>query len=237
MSDAIYCYPPDYKVLRNKFELTDATQLDFEERKCVSDRLVEGCPNGDFDLVHLQSIHKHLFQDVYDWAGQTRELNISKGPTTFQAHQFIETGINDIHQRIVSANYLRGTSPQAFAQKAGELIGDLNHAHPFREGNGRTQMQYLKQLAEKAGHPIDLCKIDADQWIAASIRSNDADYAPMQKCIHAAIESGGIQEEQSQNAGSEGEGPQISQKRYAESVKKVRDRSNALRHDQGQELE
>ena len=58
------------------------------------------------------------------------------------------------------------------------IVGDINYIHPFREGNGRTQLQYLKQLADQAGHRLDLARIDGPAWIAASVASHAADYAP-----------------------------------------------------------
>ena len=68
MSDTEYCYPPDYTILKNKFNLRDADQLDRFEHEAVMQRIAEGVPVGDFDLTHLRAIHRHLFQDVYDWA-------------------------------------------------------------------------------------------------------------------------------------------------------------------------
>lgn len=188
MSDEKYCYPPHHRVLRNNFEIRDATELDAVEREFVMFRARIGCPTGDFDLDHLRSIHLHLFQDVYDWAGEVREVNISKGGSHFMPMRFVETGMQDVHKRIVDVNYLQGLTNRAFAEKCGPIIGDLNHVHPFREGNGRTQMQYLKQLASHAGHHLDLKKIEKDAWINASIRSNDGEHSGMVACIYGALD-------------------------------------------------
>ncbi|WP_208348993.1 Fic/DOC family protein [Pseudaestuariivita rosea] len=158
-------------------------------------------------------------------------MEISKGPTQFMPRQFIETGINDIHKRIVASNYLQGTSPEAFAQQAGELIGDLNHAHPFREGNGRTQMQYLKQLAEKAGHPIDLTQIDTKDWIAASIRSNDADYGLMQDCIRGAL-SDQSRETDAAVPPKETDASVSAEKAYAKAYRQAQKRTQELQQNQ-----
>ena len=67
------------------------------------------------------------------------------------------------------------------------IVGDINYIHPFREGNGRTQLQYLKQLAEEAGHRLDLARIEGARWIEASIASHAADYGPMAAAILAAL--------------------------------------------------
>ena len=187
MSDRDYCYPPDYTVLRNRLDIRDAPALEAAERELVAQRLVEPVPAGDFDLEHLKAIHRHLFQDVYAWAGEIRTVEIAKDGSRFQPRRFIETGMADIHRRIVAAGYFRGLGPDGFAGGAGPVLGDVNHVHPFREGNGRTQLQYLKQLAARAGHAIDLTRIDRADWLDASRRSNAGDRAAMTRCIRQTL--------------------------------------------------
>jgi cell filamentation protein len=174
-------------ILRNKPGIKDAAQLDAFERHVTTQRAAEGIPTGNFDLSHLQSIHRHLFQDVYDWAGQIRTVELSKGGDQFMFRMYIQTGIADIHRRVVKADYFKGASQADFAAGAGEIIGDINYAHPFREGNGRTQLLYLKQLSIAAGHPLDLRRLDRDTWMEASKRAHQADYAAMGAAIHAAL--------------------------------------------------
>lgn len=187
MSDEVYCYPPDFNVLRNKLGIRDAAALDEAERGLVIKRSEQGPPTGDFDLAHLRAIHRHLFQDIYDWAGAVRTVEISKGGSGFMPRRFIATGMNDIHRRIVEVGYFAGTVADAFAREAGTIIGDVNHVHPFREGNGRTQVWYLKQLAGRAGHDLDLLKLNRESWMAASRASQNGDYAPFAACILAAL--------------------------------------------------
>ena len=143
MSDDPYVHAGT-NVLRNKFGLLDQELLDKQERRYVVQRIRHGLPNGDFDLSHLKAIHHHLFQDVYDWAGQIRTVEIARGGEQFQFRHYIVTGMADVHRRITD---------------------DVNHVHPFCEGNGRKQLQYLKLLAERAGHKIDLTKLQAGAWI------------------------------------------------------------------------
>ncbi len=150
MSDKTYCYPPEYSVLKNKLDIRDTAKLDYEEREIVTQRISEGSPKGDFDLSHLQAIHKHLFQDIYEWAGQIRTVEIYKGAQQFQFRQYIGTGMQDVHGRIKKAGYLQGLNKSEFAHKAGVIIGDVNFVHPFRDGNGRTQLQYLKQFGDNS---------------------------------------------------------------------------------------
>jgi cell filamentation protein, protein adenylyltransferase len=181
-----YVYPGT-TVLRNRFGITDGTELDRVELWVVAQRMSEGAPDGSFDLPHLQAIHRHLFQDVYDWAGKLRTVEISKGGHQFQFRQYMHTGMADVHRRLRHAGFLQDLDREAFARDAAVIIGDVNYIHPFREGNGRAQAQYLKQLANQAGHPLDLACIDATAWIAASKASHAADYSLMADVIARAV--------------------------------------------------
>ena len=95
--------------------------------------------------------------------------------------------MGDIHRRIVAAGYFAGLGPDGFAGGVGPVLGDVNHVHPFREGNGRTQLQYLKQLAARAGHVLDLTRLDRAAWLDASRRSNTGNHVVMTRCIRYAL--------------------------------------------------
>ncbi len=187
MSGDPYVYP-GIKVLRNKFGIDSVEELERAERLLTTKRGKRNVPHGDFDLAHLKAIHRHLFQDIYDWAGEIRTVEISKGSSQFMFRRFIESGMADVHRRIVVANYFAGLSKEDFAAAAGEIMGDVNYVHPFREGNGRVQLLYLKQFCERAGHPLDLHKIGGAAWMAASVAANRADYGPMGEAILAGLE-------------------------------------------------
>ena len=187
MSDDPYAYPGSI-VLRNKLSIRNADELDRVERRLATQRAREGIPTGNFDLKHLKAIHRHLFQDIYDWAGQLRTVEISKDGSQFQFQRYIETGMADVHRRLVQRNFLKGLDAAAFAHGAGEIMGDVNYVHPFREGNGRTQMLYLSQLASQAGHKIDIERIrNLQNWIEVSRAAHRGDYAPMGLAIEAAL--------------------------------------------------
>lgn len=174
----------DSSVLRNKFGIRDQDRLDYIERTMSSARIAEGIPDGNFDLEHLQAIHKHIFQDVYEWAGELRESNLQKGNSVFMPANRLEMGMADVHIRLQDHSYLKDVSRDEFATQAGIIIGDINHLHPFREGNGRTQLQYLQKLGDNAGFDVALERINPEDWIKASIESHEADYKAMQECIH-----------------------------------------------------
>ena len=189
MTDRDYCYPPDYTVLRNRLAIRNAADLDRAERQFVVERAAQLVPQGDFDLNHLRAIHRHLFQDIYEWAGEIRTVELSKRGQQFQLQRYIETGMADVSRRIAEARYFRGASPADFAQRAGIIIGDVNFAHPFREGNGRTQLQYLKQLGERAGYELELSRIQRDSWGSASREAHDGNYGPLSDTFGLAIQN------------------------------------------------
>ncbi len=184
--DKLYKYP-NSNVLRNIPDIKDAEALEIFERLATLKRIEEGTPEGKLDLGHLQAIHKHLFQDVFEWAGKIRLVDFHKGGQWFHPMNRIEMGMADVHKRLVKSDFLRNLNRENFSTGAGVIIGDINLVHPFREGNGRTQFQYLKQLAHQAGHNIDLTRFDGNEWITASIKANRADYEPMADCIYNSI--------------------------------------------------
>lgn len=188
MSDKRYCYPPDYQVLRNLEEIRNQSELEIFERWVTSERAPHA-PKGDFDQTHIKAIHHHLFQDVYDWAGEFRSVDLSKDGTDFLPMSRIELALGDLHKRISQADCLEKTSPKEFCDQAAVFIGDLNYIHPFREGNGRTQAILLKQLADRAGHSLDLGKIQKDQWLDASVGvcETPPKYDGMSKCISRSL--------------------------------------------------
>jgi cell filamentation protein len=177
-----YVYPGT-SILRNRLGVTNQDDLERIERELVAQRITEGTPLGGFDLAHLQAIHRHLLQDVYDWAGQIRTVEIAKGGKPFIHHRFIRTGMADVHQRIERAGFLKNLTQAEFARIGSEIIGDVNYIHPFREGNGRTQLLYLEQLAQQATHAIDLTRLDPARWIEASRAAWNGDFRKMERQI------------------------------------------------------
>jgi len=182
-----YLYPGT-NVLRNKLGIQDNRALARAELLALRLRADEGCPAGSFDLEHLQAIHRHLFQDVYEWAGQLRQVDLFKNERDeYVPHDRIEIAMHDVHRRVAETNVLGTPDPSEFSAKAAEIIGDTSHVHPFREGNTRTELQFLQQLGEQAGHTIDLTRIDRDAWHEAKIQSGRGNYGNMDDQILAAI--------------------------------------------------
>ena len=186
MSDDPYVYPGT-SVLRNRLGTTDPDYLDKQERALVALRMRRNVPHGAFDLAHLRAIHRHLFQDIYDWAGELCTVEISKGASGSSSASSSKPAWRTFTAASRDPAFLRELSATGFAKQAAVILGDINYIHPFREGNGRTQLQYLKQLAARAGHRLDLARIEGRRWIAASVASHAADYGPVAAALAEAL--------------------------------------------------
>lgn len=160
---------PGTAVLRNRAGITDATVLAAFELKASLARVAElerRPVEGDFDLKHLRAIHRHIFGDVYDWAGEFRTVDIAKG-MYFCRCDAIESEAHRVFGAIAGDNYLVGLGRQVFIAKIADHWGEVNALHPFREGNTRAQRVFFQQLAQVAGWPIDWSKLDYNAFIKA----------------------------------------------------------------------
>lgn len=165
-----YLYPGT-TVLKNLRGLTDSEELEQFEARRTHRRLAElvDTPlSGLFDIVHLKAIHRYIFQDVYEWAGQFRTVNISKDGHLFGLAAFLEPALQETVERLAAENYLASLDADKFADRASYFLGELNAAHPFREGNGRTQREFIRELGLKAGHYIDWRATTSRTMIEAS---------------------------------------------------------------------
>ena len=178
--DIKYCYQNSF-VLKNKFNITDGKELSLAEREYTSLAIAEikYTPiKGDFDLKHLQDIHKHIFRDIYEWAGEIRTVNISKG-NAFYNHMYIIDGANNIFSELKKENYLFETSQKDIYNRLAYYLGEINVLHPFREGNGRCQRVMIEYLAQVAGYNIDFSDVSDIEMIEASVDSFNWDYTKM----------------------------------------------------------
>lgn len=155
-------------VLRNKAGHKTQEALDQFERLSVANRIVDAPPVGNFDYLHIKAIHRHLFQDVYDWAGEERNVSTSKGNTQFCNPRFITDFVIGFIQELANEGYLQNTSPDRFVERVAHYVLELNIAHPFREGNGRVGRYFLSLLAQNAGYEVDTEKLK-DGWLNACI--------------------------------------------------------------------
>lgn len=166
---------PGTHLLKNGLEIIDPELLEEAERILTSLRMIELWENpisGKFDFDHLKSIHRHIFQDIFDWAGHQRTVTIAKGSSLFCPAENIGRYQQEIFNRLKKENNLVGQDPQTFAARAADYLSDINALHPFREGNGRTQREFLRELAQNAGYDLVLSHIPQKDMIEASIQGN-----------------------------------------------------------------
>lgn len=183
-----YVYPGT-DILKNKLNIKNADELQDVEKKLVAIRSKQGFPPGRFDYAHLKAIHKHLFQDVYAWAGQERTVNISKGSGLFALVPFIEKAMNKQVVPLRTENYLRGLDFQQFVRRMAHHFIELNAIHPFREGNGRALRAFFSELAWEAGYELDWTRIDRIQWLKASEAGHHGNAIPMEQIFEAIVSS------------------------------------------------
>ncbi|MBB3040114.1 Fic/DOC family protein [Hoyosella altamirensis] len=165
---------PHTGILRNLVHAKTAEQLTELESAIITARAIQLDAHpirGTFSLAHLQDIHHHLFQDVYDWAGQLRTVTIYKlndPGSGFMPASRLQVGADYVFAQIKERNYLRGLDPQRFIHRLAETFDQINHLHPFREGNGRTQRIFTSQLAHQAGYRIDWEQLTPHRNVEAS---------------------------------------------------------------------
>ncbi len=157
------------KTLINKHDILDAQKLEDLEAAFYRVRLAEPLPSGHFDYAHLKRIHKHLFGDIYEWAGHERTVDIVKGDSHFARKEFIKSALEKIFIKLETDNYLENLAQIEFCKKLAYYFNEINAAHPFREGNGRTLRAFCDLLAEKAGYRLDWGKITPNDFIQANI--------------------------------------------------------------------
>ncbi|HEV3158301.1 MAG TPA: Fic family protein [Candidatus Baltobacteraceae bacterium] len=181
---------PGTNVLENKLGITNENELKSEERDNTADRLAELFTkpiDGNFDLAHLQRIHFEIFQDVYEWAGQLRRVDITKGLVRFTSPDNLPSRAAEFFNKLAQERHLCGISKRYFAESAASYFAEVNKLHPFRDGNGRAQREFFRELAIKAGHTIDWSVVHDKKMLAASIEGVFGNIKPIEKIFRQAI--------------------------------------------------
>jgi cell filamentation protein, protein adenylyltransferase len=190
-------------ILRNRFGLTDQKSLDRAEADVVSARsiLLQLNPlKGNFDSEHLKAIHSYLFRDVYVWAGQFRTIPLAKAEDIrgervirFSSPDLIEEELKQVFDELAAEHFLEGLPRREFARKIAALFSEINRIHPFREGNGRTQRQFVRQLADSLGYKLHFEVVSKERLVQASILSANGDTAMMERLLDEITETERIQ--------------------------------------------
>ena len=174
MSSDPYVYPGT-TVLKNIPGIRNQEILDRFEADRVGQRsleLIERPLSGLFDIEHLQGIHRYLFQDVYEWAGDFRTVDIAKVNSYFAHVPYIESTLKGLFGELSEERHLRGLNQERFASRLAQILGTLNAVHAFREGNGRAQREFVRELAYKNSYWIDWNKDSREELYQASNRAD-----------------------------------------------------------------
>ena len=153
--------------LENKLGITDSALLAREEEKLSKKKAVQLFESGLLDTLPagtfaaLQEIHRYLFEDIYDFAGRLRTVNLAKGSFRFAPLMYLEAALENIDRM-----------PQATYDEIIEKYVEMNIAHPFREGNGRSTRIWLDQMLKKGiGQVVDWSRVDKEDYLLAMERS------------------------------------------------------------------
>ena len=154
-------------VFENKLGITSSAELAREEERISKRKAVELFESGTLDKLEpgkfasLQAIHKALFEDIYDFAGQLRTVNLAKGNFRFAPLIYLEAALANIDKM-----------PQSTYDEIIEKYVEMNVAHPFREGNGRSTRIWLDLLLKSGiGQVVDWSKVDKEDYLLAMERS------------------------------------------------------------------
>jgi cell filamentation protein len=191
MYDAVqdpYCYE-GASILKNIPGIRDQLALDEFEAAITKQRADEPLPPGRLSVSHYQAVHRHLFQDVYSWAGRFRTVRIGKDGSAFCYPENIEREIKQLFLILKGKRYFRGIDRDALITEATAFLSTLNAIHPFQEGNGRTQTIFLTLIAAQAGHPFDLDKLDPDAFLSAMVSSFKGDEHPLEQQLRLLMPS------------------------------------------------
>ena len=175
-------------VLKNLPGIQELDRLQRFEAVSTADRISElhvKPIGGIFDTAHLRNIHQHIFRDVYSWAGQFRTMDIHKvGEFWFCRHQFIQDRLAELLNELSREHHLAKTTLHEFGARAGHYMTELNAIHPFREGNGRAQREFIRELGLNSGLAVNWAQVSQDEMYSASIAGfQKGDSQPMADLI------------------------------------------------------
>ena len=186
-----YVYPGT-NVLRNVRDIRDPDKLADLEAQATNFRIrqLEHKPLvGVFDTSHLQSIHHHIFQDVYPWAGELRTVNIGKSGDLFALKEHIVSTLAKTFEDLKQERYLGGADIKRFCSRGAYYLGEINAIHPFREGNGRTQREFMRELALRNGYTLEWSRVSRDRMMDASKQSIRRENAGLAEVLLSALPS------------------------------------------------
>ena len=188
MNEDPYVYPGT-DVLRNAHDIRDAGELQIVEANLTYMRTLQLASRpipGKYDLAHLQSFHRYLFAELYDWAGQLRTVVLAK-TDLFCLPEHIKSYGAEIFGKLADEQPLSDLDRDAFVGRVAHYLADVNALHPFRDGNGRAQRTFFAQLASNAGYRLDWQLVEPQQNVDAFVASMHGDEMPLRRLLDAIV--------------------------------------------------
>lgn len=167
------CYP-NTTCLMNKFDIKDDKKLAKIEAEITFAKaavLESETPSLPLNFDYYKNIHRFLFEDLYDWAGEFRKADISKKGTSFCPVNELENLCVACFSRLENENYFQGVTKEKFVEKIVDFYTTTNYLHPFREGNGRTQRIFISKLIKLSGYDFNFSNINPDLLMIATIKA------------------------------------------------------------------
>ena len=182
-----YCYR-DSDVLCNVLNIENSADLEEAEKAltALAALQIELKP-PPYDLDYLKTIHQYLFDDLYEWAGELRAIDLTKGSTRFCNYDRINPEANKIFGTLRKAGYYINHERSNLVAAVAELYIELNMVHPFREGNGRAQRILFEHIIINCGFEFDLEGISQREWVDANIAGVRCNYEPMKELFEHCI--------------------------------------------------
>lgn len=169
---------PNTGILSNSLGITSQTELEKAEAD-ISAVVLASLPDqpipGNFDLQHMQAIHRALFGSLYPWAGELRTVELTKGSTRFANPEFLEQAAATVFYELHHENLLRDLPGNTYIERFAHYFSEVNILHPFREGNGRTQRAFFSLLAADAGRRVKWESMDPAENLKASVAAYNGD--------------------------------------------------------------
>ncbi|MFC6328485.1 putative adenosine monophosphate-protein transferase Fic [Alloalcanivorax gelatiniphagus] len=182
-----HCYPGT-STLINRLGLVVDDELEEAERELtvIAANEIEFTP-PPYSLAYLQSLHRHLFQDIYDWAGEIRTVDIAKDDTRFCNVTRIEAEAEKVFSRLAQDGWLEHCERADLIPAVAEYYGDINMLHPFREGNGRAQRLMFEHLIINAGYQISWWEVEPEDWRLGNIDAVACNYGRLESIFDRCI--------------------------------------------------
>jgi len=185
-----YCYPGT-DILKNKLNIKDDRALTIAEREITSLKMLMLYNKpiaSSFNFGTLCAIHKTIFEDIYEWAGNIRRGDFfSKGSSIFCRGQYIIESADIIMENLLKEGFLRNLDKISFIEKTAYYMGEVNALHPFRDGNGRTAREFFRQLSLNASYILDFSGTEKEELLTADIEAFYGRYDRLIKILEKAI--------------------------------------------------